>query len=257
VTDPHPTSGQPADALPTSWQRLLALSGIAFAVLVLLAFFLSSAVTPKYTAPNHDWTTWAKNTEMKGRIAAFLALLAGLVFMPFVATIRDALGSAEARVKGSVRLARVAFAGGLIGITGITMAIVMLSGANTEGARSDPVVTKAIATATVGPFLVAPMGFVTLLTAAGLVTLRTGVFARWTGVVALLGALSFSITFLTTIGGTADGSAFGYGFFPGFLALVTWSIATSISRYRAVGLAADTSAAPGRGRQQAVPAEQG
>jgi len=61
--------------------------------------------------------------------------------------------------------------------------------------------------------------------------------------VALIGAVSFTITFLTTLDGTADGSVFGYGFFPGVVALVTWSIATSIARYRAVGLRADGSRA--------------
>ena len=211
------------------------MSGIAFAVLFLFAWFLNSAVTPHYTAPNSDWAKWANDTQTKGRIAAFLVLLAGVVFLPLVATIRDVLRSAEVRAQGSARLAQIAFAGGLVGITGITIAIVMLSGANTEGADADPVVTKAIATATVGPFLVAPMGFVALLAGAGLVTLRSGVFPRWTGMVALLGAASFLITFLTTLDGTADGSVFGYGFFPGVVALVVWSIATSVASYRAVG----------------------
>jgi hypothetical protein len=50
-----------------------------------------------------------------------------------------------------------------------------------------------------------------------------------------LGALSFLITFLTLIAGTGEDSVFGFGFFPGVLALVIWSIATSIARYRATG----------------------
>jgi hypothetical protein len=219
--------------MPRSWQRLLALSGIAFAVLFLGAWFLSSAETPHYTASDQDWTNWANDTQTKGRIAAFLALLSGLTFLPFVSTIRDVLAGAEPTVRGSARLARIALAGGIIGITGMTMAIVMLSGANTEGADADPVVTRAIATATVGPFLIAPMGFAALLAAGGLITLRSGVYPRWTGIVALVGAVSFSITFLTTLDGTTDGSPFGYGFFPGVVALATWSIATSIAQYRA------------------------
>jgi len=42
------------------------------------------------------------------------------------------------------------------------------------------------------------------------------------------------ITFLTLIAGTGEDSVFGFGFFPGVLALVIWSTATSIARYRAV-----------------------
>ena len=79
------------------------------------------------------------------------------------------------------------------------------------------------------------MGFAVMLAAAGLLTLRTGVFARWTGIVALVGALSFLITFLALIQGTSEDSVFGYGFLPGILALTIWSIATSLAAYRAVG----------------------
>ena len=98
--------------------------------------------------------------------------------------------------RGSVQLARVAFAGAITGIAGITMAIVIIAAAATEGADADPVVSRAVATAAAGPYFVAAMGFAVMLAAAGLLTLRTGVFARWTGIVALVGALSFLITFL-------------------------------------------------------------
>jgi hypothetical protein len=37
---------------------------------------------------------------------------------------------------------------------------------------------------------------------------------------------------------TTDGSPFGYGFFPGVVALVTWTIATSIAGYRAASATA-------------------
>ena len=86
-----------------------------FAVFRILAWFTNGAMTPHYTAPDHDWTTWAKNTEMKGRFASFFALLAGLMFLPFAATIRDMLGRAEGKDDRSPRLAQVAYAGGLIG----------------------------------------------------------------------------------------------------------------------------------------------
>jgi hypothetical protein len=78
------------------------------------------------------------------------------------------------------------------------------------------------------------MGFAAWLGAGALVALRTGVLPRWVVVIALIGAASFTITFLTTLDGTADGSVFGYGFFPGVVALLTWSIATTIASYRAV-----------------------
>jgi hypothetical protein len=214
--------------------RLLALSGTAFAVLLVVGFLISGGDTPDYAAADQEWTNWADDNQSKSGIGAFLTLLAAFVFLHFAGTIRSVLGGAEASVGGSVQLARVAFAGGLVGITGITMAVVIIAGAAAEGADADPAVSKAVATATVGPFLTAAMGFAALLAAAGLLTLRSGVFPRWTGIVALVGAVAFLITSLTLLDGPTEDSVFGYGFFPGFLALATWSIATSLASYRAV-----------------------
>jgi hypothetical protein len=238
MTTPRTTSDRSADALPTSWQRLLALSGIAFAVLFLVGFLISGSDTPDTTAADQVWRNWAEDSEVRSRIGAFLTLIAGFVFLPFAAMMRSVLGSAEAPVRGSAQLARVAFAGGLTGMTGITMAVIMIAGATAEGAAASPVVSRAVAATTVGPFLVGAMGFAASLVAAGLLILRSGVFARWIAYVALLGGLAFFITFFTLIAGPGEDSIFGYGFFPGFLALTIWSIATSVARYRAVATTA-------------------
>jgi hypothetical protein len=212
-------------------------------VLFVIGWFASGGDAPDYTAADQDWTDWADDNQWKSRIGAFVMLLAGFVFLHFAGTIRSVLGRAETAGRGSAQLARVAFAGALIGIAGMSIALVMVASATSEGADADPLVSRAVATASAGPFLVSAMGFAALLMAAGLLTLRTGVFARWTGFVALLGALSFLIAFLTLIAGLSKDSVFGFGFFPGVLALVIWSIATSIARYRAVATTAHESAA--------------
>jgi hypothetical protein len=97
---------QPPDDLPTTWQRLLALSGVVFAVLMVVAWFISGGNAPDYGAADQDWTTWADDNQWKSRIGGFLILLAGFVFLHFAATIRSMLGSAEATLRGSVQLAR-------------------------------------------------------------------------------------------------------------------------------------------------------
>jgi hypothetical protein len=218
--------------------RLLALSGVAFALLFVVGWFASGGDAPDYSAADQAWTDWADDNQWRSRIGAFTMLLAGFVFLHFAGTIRSVLGTAETTVHGSAQLARVAFAGALTGIAGMATAIVMIAAATSEGTDADPVVSRAVTTASAGPFLVAAMGFAALLMAAGLLTLRTGVFARWTGFVALVGGLSFLITFLTLLAGTGEDSVFGFGFFPGVLALVIWSIAASIARYRALATTA-------------------
>ena len=238
------TSDRSAEAPPTSWQRLPALSGIAFAVLLLVGFFISGSDAPDYTATDQEWTHWANIKESKSRIGAVLTLIAGLVFLHFAGTIGSVLERAEAAVRGSGHLSRVAFAGALTGITGITMAVVIIAGATAVGGGANPLVSRAVATATVGPFLVAAMGFAAWLAAAGLVTLRSGAFARWVGIVALLGGLAFFVTFFTLIAGPGADSIFGYGFFPGFLALTIWSTATSIAIHRTLATSTRESPIP-------------
>ncbi|HLM21926.1 MAG TPA: hypothetical protein VK390_10430, partial [Propionibacteriaceae bacterium] len=50
MTTPRRNSNPSADALPTSWERVLALSGIAFAVLFVVGWFISGSDTPDYSA---------------------------------------------------------------------------------------------------------------------------------------------------------------------------------------------------------------
>jgi hypothetical protein len=241
---PAPTPVDPStNSLPLSWQRLLALSGVVFAVLFVIGWFASGGDAPDYGASDQAWTNWADDNQWKSRIGAFAMLLAGFVFLHFAGMIRRVLGSAESPVSGSAQLARAAFAGAVTGITGMVTAIVIIASADSEGEAVDPVVTKAVASASAGPFLVAAMGFAALLGAAGLLTLRTGAFARWTGIVALIGAVAFLITFLAVLDGLGEDSLFGFGFFPGVLALVVWSIATSVARYRVLGTTASELAA--------------
>lgn len=221
------------DTPAPSSHRLLALSGVAFAVLLLFGWFLSGGDAPDYTATDATWTNWAEANRGRSGISGFLILLAGVALLHFAGTIRTTLGSGGTTTSASAQLARVAFAGAVVGATGITMAIVMVGAATSEGADADPVVSRAVATAIAGPYLVAAMGFAAMLGAAGMLTARRGAFPRWTGIVALAGAVAFAMTFLTLIVGTGKDSVFGYGFLPGILALVIWSTATSLTMYRA------------------------
>jgi hypothetical protein len=216
----------------SQWRRVAALSGIAFVPLFLVGWFGSGGVTPHYSAADDDWVNWAHDNQWKGRISAFAMLLAASLFLYFMSVARGMLADSEARIPGSAQLSRVVHTAALIGMAGMAMALVMMAAAGSDGAKVDPAVTKAVTTGAAGPYLIAAMGFSVFLTAAGLATLRTGVLARWTGIVALVGGVSFLVTFLTVVDGTTDGSPFGYGYFPGAVALVTWTLAASVVAYR-------------------------
>lgn len=217
------------------WQRFGSLSGVAFAVLLLPGWFLSGGDTPDYTAADMAWTTWAEANRLRSGVAGSLMLLAGFALLHFAATLRDVLGRAEDVAEGAVRLARGAFAGAVVGAAALTTAIAMVGAATSEGAAADPVVSRAVTTASAGPYMVAAMGFAVLLVSAGSSTLRTGAFPRWTGITALAGGVAFLATFPALIDGTGTDTLFGYGFLPGIVALVTWSAATSLVAFRRGG----------------------
>jgi hypothetical protein len=234
LTQTPQTPDAVTDAVPPPRQRLLALSGVAFAALFVVGWFTTGGVTPHYTAPDQDWTNWARDNQWNGRISGFLMLLAGFVFLYFMAGIRSVLGSAESPGSGSAQLARVAFGGALTGMAGIAMASVTLAAASSNGADANPVVSKAVATASGGPFLVAAMGFAAFLMAAGLLTLRTGVFRtldRHRGA-DRSGLLPHHV--LDRHRRNDGRQRLGYAFFPAIVSLVIWTVVTSVASYRAV-----------------------
>jgi hypothetical protein len=145
---PDVTTGAPAPP-----RRLMALSGVAFVPFFVIGWATSVARNPHYTAPDQKWTNWAHDNQSKGRISAFAMLLAAF-FLYFIAAIQSALQTAEFSVRGSVQLARVAFAGALTGIAGTTMAFITIAAASSEGANANPVVSRAVTTSSTGPFLV-------------------------------------------------------------------------------------------------------
>jgi hypothetical protein len=190
-----------------------------------LAVAAPAGAVPK----DQQWITWAQDNHAKGRVSAFALVLAAFIFIYFLGAIRTVLEAG-----GAQELARVAFAGALTGIVGMTMAFVTIANASAPGADASPAVSKAVTTGSAGPFLVGAAGFSAFLLATGVLTLRTGVLARWTGFVALAGSGCFFITLLTILDNSGNGSAFGYAFFPALLSLVVWTVATSVARYRVV-----------------------
>ena len=58
---------QQPDTLPTSWQPLLALSGVVLAVLIVLGWFASGGDAPDYAAADQDWTAWGDDNQWKSR----------------------------------------------------------------------------------------------------------------------------------------------------------------------------------------------
>jgi hypothetical protein len=67
---------------------------------LVVGFLISGGNTPDYAADDQEWMRWADGNEIKSRIGAFLALLAGLACLHFMATVRSMLGRVETTVRG-------------------------------------------------------------------------------------------------------------------------------------------------------------
>ena len=83
--NPH-TPDAATDALPP-WQRLLALSGVAFAPFFVVGW-LTSAVSnsPNYIEADQKWIEWAHDDHVKGRVSSFALVLAVFLFIYFLAS---------------------------------------------------------------------------------------------------------------------------------------------------------------------------
>jgi hypothetical protein len=53
------------NSLPLSWQRLLSLSSVAFAILFLVGWFASGGDAPDYGAADQYWTAWADDNQWR------------------------------------------------------------------------------------------------------------------------------------------------------------------------------------------------
>src|SRR5205085_401636 len=73
-----------SDALEP-WQRLLALSGVAFAPFFVVGWLASAvANSPNYIDANQKWIKWARDDHIKGRVSSFALLLAVFLFIYFL-----------------------------------------------------------------------------------------------------------------------------------------------------------------------------
>jgi hypothetical protein len=118
-----PPSAADRDAIPPLVQRLVAASGIAFAILVIIAIALSGDATPEPDAPLADWTTYARDNEDNLRIGSMIIGLAAYNFLLFLGYLRSVIGEAEREARGFTRGSFVVLAGGTAGITGLVLGL--------------------------------------------------------------------------------------------------------------------------------------
>jgi hypothetical protein len=209
-----------------SMNRLAPLSGVVFLPLIVGAFLLLGE-TPDTDAPTREvFEYWDDNGDAT-QFAALLEVLAAATIAWFGGCLRVALRSSE---PDPGRLSAVAFGGSLIAATGILIfAGVDFMLGETVG-DVPPEITQTFSIMDENFFFPVAGGFIIMLLASGLATLRTGVLPTWLGWVSIL----MAVVMLTPAG------------FAGFLATLLWIPLVGVILYlrEGSGAPAAPSAAP-------------
>ena len=231
---PTPTSvvAPRDDLFSPGLQKFAFSSGIAAAVLLLVAFIVNSAEVPEFNAPAAEWAQYVDEEAGAIKLSGFLIAVAAFQLVFYAGVIRSALGEAEIAARGFARLALIVLAGltfaaACFAIGGTTQAGFGAS----EGSEAE--VIKVYGNVSGACFAAGAMGLAAALDAAGLVILRTRVFAAWLGWVALASSVFWFLTAFNLLDVNED-TIFGLGYPLGFLTLFVWLCGTSIALIRRV-----------------------
>ena len=215
----------------SQWQRLSALTGIAFAILMVVAFSVQG-ILPQADAPQAEIVEFFSTFHNDVMGGVVMRVAAGLFFLWFIGTLRSVLAEAE---RGTARLANVAFGAGILMLAAGMGAMATLASIAYNAERGvDPDFASSMMAMTHIFFVGGAMGMAWLLFATSLVVVRTRVFSRW---VASTGTIIGIIA--VGLGLVAPAGTSGVSAYPLFL---LWIVALSILMMRED---------PGRGRMAA------
>jgi hypothetical protein len=219
-----------ADPVSPMVQRLVAASGIVFAILLVVSISLTGEGTPDDGAPLAEWTEYARDNEDNLRIAALLFGLAAYSFLLFLGYLRSVMGDAERAARGFTRGGYIVLAAGTAGIVGMAVGI----GANAAAMShpdTPPEILRAISDIGGGGFLAAAAGFGACLVTVGLLNAGLRALPAWLGWVALGAGISFVLQLGVLLDSEQD-NVFGIFYPIGFLLLVVFCVGASVTFLR-------------------------
>jgi hypothetical protein len=205
------------------WERIGAICGIVFVVLVLISFFTPS--TPAIDDPIGEAIAEIADDETGILLGIYVGGLSAIAFLPFLGALwrllrrRDAAGVVSAAL----------LAGGIITVAGVLAAGgvgAALVEAVDEGYGNEAVSALIALDNTL--FLGTVFSFAAFYAAAGVAILLHGGLPRWLGWVAVAIAIVMVVGMLGLFSESDDGGALGVLVFIGLLVGLAWTLATSI-----------------------------
>jgi len=183
----------------TGAAALAPLTGIVFAVLAVIALFISGD-RPDADASATEAVEFWTDKEAANNIGSLLEALAAVALLFFAASLWRGLGRGES---GGV-LPVAALGGGVVAAAGFGVDAAIRVAATGDAGDVDPVVTQTISAIWVSYGTPIVIGLATLIFAAGLSALRTRVLPLWLASVGIL----ISVALFTPIGFFASLAAF-------------------------------------------------
>ena len=218
------------DPVPPLVQRLVAASGVAFAVLFVLALLIAGDETPDDGAALAEWTQFARDNEDNARIAALVFGLATYNFLLFLGYLRNAIAEAEVRARGFARGDSIVLAAGAIGIAGLALG--MLLGAVTiTDENTSPEILRATYDLSGAGFGLAAAAMGACLVTVGLINAGVRALPSWLGWVALASGIAFVLQLGILLSEDED-NVFGIFFPIAFLGLVVFCAGASVTFVR-------------------------
>ena len=172
-----------------SWARYAPLSGLLFAVLLVVAIIVGGFDSVDSNDSVVKVVKYWHDNDSEQMASAIISAVAMVPFLWFLGVLRSRFQEAEG---GSHRLASTAFAGG-IALAAFALVDSSLQFATAESVGDiPPVATQTLSALYNNFFFGFPVGVGVFQLASGLVILRTGLLPRWLGWVAfVLGVVSF------------------------------------------------------------------
>jgi hypothetical protein len=220
------------------WERYGAATGIAFVVLLVVAFATQPSA-PDLDAPANEVARYYTGERDGIQVTVALISVALGLYVWFLGTLRRRLRSAEG---SSGALADVAFGSGLVTVAGFAVLGMVTAVAAFRPEETGAELTRALNDAgLIGLGVIAPT-FAAFFLSTAIVVLRTVVLPAWLGWLALLGAASGVLGLGNIFEDSGTFSADGFlGFTLGFIVWLAWVLAASVAML--VGARASSGAA--------------
>ncbi len=204
------------------WQRIAAIGGLVFFVLVVISFFTPS--TPDLDTPAFEVRSDVADDRTGIILSVYIGSLAAAAFLVFAGGLWSLFQRAGAAGAGVVTLVAAAVTSALVLVAnGALLALVYAS----EDNRA-PAVVQALFELDNTMFIPAFFSLVAFHAAAALGIVATGVLPRWLGWVSALVAVVYIIGLFGVFDADHEGGALGFLVFIGLLVSLLWVLATSV-----------------------------